>query len=238
MRAVAANGATPFLLVPRRFTATGTEDWWRLVASGRLAGAGGVHAGDGASTPLGNPFLISREIRVGFREWIARLTALGIPASRLGLMLGFQSGDPFGGRAGSAADGGLAADRQAAVPGGHRGRARARALDLVVVGVGDVRGARQRGCRQAGGCLHLPVGARPRALRRPRRSPSPASIPISRPDPWRSPAPLQCSYDGGSFSAAELAALDGRGRPERERADDAARAQPRAHADRRSARRR
>ena len=32
MRALAADGATPFLLVPRRFTVTGTEDWWRQVA--------------------------------------------------------------------------------------------------------------------------------------------------------------------------------------------------------------
>ena len=32
MRALAAQGATPFLLVPRRFTVTGTEDWWRQVA--------------------------------------------------------------------------------------------------------------------------------------------------------------------------------------------------------------
>jgi hypothetical protein len=31
---------------------------------------------------------------------VSKLTALGIPASRVGLMLGFQSGDPFGGRAG------------------------------------------------------------------------------------------------------------------------------------------
>ena len=32
MRALAADGATPFLLVPRRFTVNGTEDWWRQVA--------------------------------------------------------------------------------------------------------------------------------------------------------------------------------------------------------------
>src|SRR4029079_7330872 len=31
MRALAADGATPFLLVPRRFTVSGTEDWWRQV---------------------------------------------------------------------------------------------------------------------------------------------------------------------------------------------------------------
>ena len=99
MRALAADGATPFLLVPRRFTVTGTEDWWRQVGQvGWLVPE--------AYTPatslwaLGDPFLISRVIRVGFREWITRLTALGIPSSRLGLMLGFQSGDAFGGRAG------------------------------------------------------------------------------------------------------------------------------------------
>ena len=44
MRALAADGATPFLLVPRRFTVTGTEDWWRQVGPGRLARAGGLHA--------------------------------------------------------------------------------------------------------------------------------------------------------------------------------------------------
>lgn len=99
MRALAADGATPFLLVPRRFTVSGTEEWWRQVAQvGWLVPE--------AYTPatslfaIGDPFLISRQIRIGFREWIGRLTALGIPASRIGLMLGFQSGDPFGGRAG------------------------------------------------------------------------------------------------------------------------------------------
>jgi hypothetical protein len=99
MRALAADGATPFLLVPRRFTVTGTEDWWRQVGQvGWLVPE--------AYTPatslwaVGDPSLISRVIRVGFREWLTRLTALGIPTSRLGLMLGFQSGDAFGGRAG------------------------------------------------------------------------------------------------------------------------------------------
>ena len=67
---------------------------------GRLARARGLHAGDRACWSIGNPFLISREIRVGFREWVGRLTGLGIPASRIGLMLGFQSGDSQGGRAG------------------------------------------------------------------------------------------------------------------------------------------
>ena len=99
MRGLAADGATPFLLVPRRFTVTGTEDWWRQVGQvGWLVPEAYTPATSLFS--IGNPFLISREIRVGFREWVGRLTGLGIPPSRVGLMLGFQSGDSQGGRAG------------------------------------------------------------------------------------------------------------------------------------------
>ena len=61
--------------------------------------------------------------------------------------------------------GGLASDREAPVPGRPGGRARARALERVVVGVGDVRDAGQRRSRQAGRRLHLSVGARSDALR-------------------------------------------------------------------------
>ncbi len=90
MRALAAQGATPFLLVPRRFTVTGTEDWWRQVAQvGWLVPEAYIPATELAA--VGNPFITSRVIRVRYREWISRLTVLGIPASRLGLMLGFQS---------------------------------------------------------------------------------------------------------------------------------------------------
>jgi len=99
MRGLAADGATPFLLVPRRFTVTGTEDWWRQVGQvGWLVPEAYTPATSLFS--IGNPFLISRGIRVGFREWVGRLTGLGIPPSRIGLMLGFQSGDSQGGRAG------------------------------------------------------------------------------------------------------------------------------------------
>ena len=99
MRGLAADGATPFLLVPRRFTVRGTEDWWRQVGQvGWLVPEAYTPATSLWS--IGNPFLISRQMRVGFREWVGRLTGLGIPASRIGLMLGFQSGDSQGGRAG------------------------------------------------------------------------------------------------------------------------------------------
>jgi hypothetical protein len=99
MRALAADGAAPFLLVPRRFTTAGTEDWWQQVGQiGWLVPE--------AYTPatglwgIGDPFLISRALRAGFREWVGRLTAIGVPPARIGLMLGFQSGDSAGGRAG------------------------------------------------------------------------------------------------------------------------------------------
>ncbi|MDX6560576.1 MAG: hypothetical protein QOD65_390 [Gaiellales bacterium] len=90
MRALAAQGATPFLLVPRRYTVQGTEDWWRQVAQvGWLVPEAYFPATDFA--PVVDPFITSRMIRVRYRKWISDLTALGIPASRLGLMLGFQS---------------------------------------------------------------------------------------------------------------------------------------------------
>jgi hypothetical protein len=99
MRALVADGATPFLLVPRRFTTAGTEDWWQQVAQvGWLVPEAYTPAPSLWS--IGDPFLISRVMRIGFREWVSRLTAIGVPPSRIGLMLGFQSGDAAGGRAG------------------------------------------------------------------------------------------------------------------------------------------
>jgi hypothetical protein len=99
MRALAADGATPFLLVPRRFTTSGTEDWWQQVGQvGWLVPEAYTPATSLWS--IGDPFLISRAMRVGYREWVSRLTAIGVPTARIGLMLGFQSGDAAGGRAG------------------------------------------------------------------------------------------------------------------------------------------
>ncbi|HEY3614490.1 MAG TPA: hypothetical protein VGK92_12325 [Gaiellales bacterium] len=99
VRALAADGATPFLLVPRRFTTAGSEDWWQQVGQvGWLVPEAYTPATSLWS--IGDPFLISRALRVGFREWVSRLTAIGVPPSRIGLMLGFQSGDSQGGRAG------------------------------------------------------------------------------------------------------------------------------------------
>jgi hypothetical protein len=94
MRALAAQGAAPFLLVPRRYTVTGTEDWWGQVGQvGWLVPEAYVAAT--TYWAVGNPFRISRDIRVDIRKKVAPLLALGIPASRIGVMLGFQS-EPTG----------------------------------------------------------------------------------------------------------------------------------------------
>jgi len=99
MSALAADGATPFLLVPRGFTTTGTEDWWQQVAQvGWLVPEAYRPAPQYWS--IGSPFLISRQMRIDMRGWVGRLTAIGIPAARIGLMLTFQSGEPSGGRVG------------------------------------------------------------------------------------------------------------------------------------------
>ena len=78
MRALAAQGATPFLLVPRRFTVTGTEDWWRQIAQVGWLVPEAYIAGDELAA-VGNPFLTSRVIRVRYREWISRLTVARHP---------------------------------------------------------------------------------------------------------------------------------------------------------------
>jgi hypothetical protein len=209
MRALAADGATPFLLVPRRFTVTGTEDWWRQIGQvGWLVPE--------AYTPatslwaVGDPFLISRDIRIGFREWIGRLTALGIPASRLGLMLGFQSGDAFGGRAGlqpTAAWLAIVKLQSAA------GLVVARELGLSTVwswgwgtfaapGSADVD-------KQAAACTYL-------WARDPALCDAPAlAVPDFDPDLTAAAVDLgptaQCRYDGGSFAIAELTGLTNAG---------------------------
>jgi hypothetical protein len=205
MRALAADGATPFLLVPRRFTVTGTEDWWRQVGQvGWLVPE--------AYTPatslwaLGDPFLISRVIRVGLREWLSRLTTLGVPASRLGLMLGFQSGDAFGGRAGLQP---TAAWLEIVKLQSQAGLVVARELALSSVwswgwGTFATPGSADAD-KQAAACTYL--WARDTAL-----CDAPAlGVPGFDPDLAAGAVDLaatdQCRYDGGTFGSAELTAL-------------------------------
>ena len=205
MRALAADGATPFLLVPRRFTVQGTEDWWRQVAQvGWLVPE--VYMPATSLWSIGDPFLISRVLRIGYREWVARLTALGIPASRIGVMLGFQSGDPYGGRAGLQPTAAWLAivklEAQASF-------AVARELGLSSVwswgwGTFALPGSADAD-KQAAACTYL--WARDAAL-----CDAPAlAVPGFDPDLTAgvvSLAPaLQCRYTNGTFTTAELTAL-------------------------------
>jgi hypothetical protein len=209
MRALAADGATPFLLVPRRFTVTGTEDWWRQVAQvGWLVPEAYTPATSLWS--VGEPFLISREIRIGFRDWIGRLTALGIPASRLGLMLGFQSGDPFGGRAGLQP---TAAWLAIVKLQSQAGLVVARELALSSLwswgwGTFASPGSADPD-KQAAACTYL-------WARDPALCDAPAlGVPGFDPDLVAGAVDLapavQCRYTGGSFSTAELTALTAAG---------------------------
>jgi hypothetical protein len=97
VRSLAAKGARPFLLVNSEpYTGGEAGDWWRQVAQ-----VSDIVSEDYFVAPkiykLG-PILGSRRLRFGFRQSILQLTEIGVPVSRLGIMLGFQSGPGTGGR--------------------------------------------------------------------------------------------------------------------------------------------
>lgn len=99
LRALAERGARPFLLVSAApYTGGEAADWWRQVAQvGDIVPE--VYFNAPAVSKLG-PVLGSRRMRAALRSAIAAYTAIGIPVSRLGFVLGFQSGPNTGGREG------------------------------------------------------------------------------------------------------------------------------------------
>jgi hypothetical protein len=99
LRTLAARGGHPFLLVSSRpYTAGDAGDWWRQVAevadivqevyfpAPAIYGAG--------------PILGNRILRTAFRRAILAYTKIGIPTSKLGIMLGFHTELHQGGREG------------------------------------------------------------------------------------------------------------------------------------------
>ena len=99
LQTLAARGARPFLLVNSvPYTDGEAADWWRAVAqvadivrevyfpAPKLYGMG--------------PIVANRTIRNAFRRSITDFTSIGIPRSRLGIMLGFQTERGAGGREG------------------------------------------------------------------------------------------------------------------------------------------
>jgi hypothetical protein len=98
MRALAARGARPFILVSQQ-PYTGSDEaaeWWRAVAQ----------TGDIVREVYFNALQLyrqgaiaaNRRLRVAFRRAVAELVSIGIPVSKIGLMLGFQSAPGTGGR--------------------------------------------------------------------------------------------------------------------------------------------
>jgi hypothetical protein len=99
LRTLTDRGAHPYLLVSNRpYTAGVAGDWWRQAAEVSdfalevYFPAPAVH-GQG-------PLMGNRVLRTAFRRAILNYTQLGIPASKLGIMLGFQTEPRMGGREG------------------------------------------------------------------------------------------------------------------------------------------
>ena len=99
LQAIAARGARPFLLIPSApYTGGEALDWWRQAAQvAELAPE--VYFQAPVVSKLG-PLVGSRRMRTAYRQAIAGFTAIGVPTSRLGLVIGFQSGPGTGGREG------------------------------------------------------------------------------------------------------------------------------------------
>jgi hypothetical protein len=99
LQTLAARGARPFLLVNSTPYTDGTAgDWWRSVAQVSDI----VREVYFPAPQIWNqgPLLGSRFMRVAFRQGISDFTSIGIPPTRLGLTLGFQTQTGTGGREG------------------------------------------------------------------------------------------------------------------------------------------
>ena len=102
LQTLRARGAQPWLLVNAKPYTDGTAgDWWRQVAD-----VAGIVREVYFPAPLiyrQGPILGSRTLRTSFRNGILDFTKIGVPTSKLGLFLGFQTTKGTGGREGLAA---------------------------------------------------------------------------------------------------------------------------------------
>jgi hypothetical protein len=96
---LAERGARPALLVSSQpFTGGDAATWWKSIAAvsdlvlENYANANVIWR-DGAVDG-------SRRLRTSYRQSAARLLAVGVPPSRIGIMVGFQTGSGTGGREG------------------------------------------------------------------------------------------------------------------------------------------
>jgi hypothetical protein len=107
LRMLSEAGAQPFLLVPGQARGTRSPwvgdaagDWWREVS--RYAFVVRQMHFNAPYVYRHGPIVGPRLRRTAMRDAISAFTGLGIPADRLGLLLGFQSGPGKGGREGLA----------------------------------------------------------------------------------------------------------------------------------------
>jgi len=100
LKTLAERGARPFLLVNTRpYLGGEAVDWWREVA--KYADIVREVYPSAKMLYAQGPILANRTLRTGMRQGIADFTAIGIPTSKLGVMLGFHKGrSSGGGRAG------------------------------------------------------------------------------------------------------------------------------------------
>src|SRR5919197_5102429 len=102
LRTLRAKGAQPWLLVnSKAATADDAGDWWRSVAA-----VSSIVREVYFPAPLvyeQGPVLGSRTLRQSFRNGLLDFTRIGIPVSKLGIYLGFQTTKGTGGREGFAA---------------------------------------------------------------------------------------------------------------------------------------
>jgi hypothetical protein len=102
LQTLRARGAQPWLLVNSKpYTAGEAYDWWRQVAD-----VAGIVREVYFPAPLiykQGPIRGNRTLRQAFRSGILDFTKIGIPVSKLGIFLGFQTTRGSGGREGLAA---------------------------------------------------------------------------------------------------------------------------------------
>ena len=100
VQTLSALGAHPVLLVPSApYTGDEAGDWWRQVSKY----ADVVREAYFAAPSIAKQGAVegSRSLRMMFRKRVAEFTSAGLPASKLGLMLGFQTTRGSGGREGA-----------------------------------------------------------------------------------------------------------------------------------------
>ena len=99
LQTLRARGAQPWLLVNSKpYTADEAGDWWRQVAD--VAGIMREVYFPAPRIYNMGPIRANRTLRQAFRNGILDFTKIGVPVSKLGIFLGFQTSRGSGGREG------------------------------------------------------------------------------------------------------------------------------------------